>query len=56
MRTRMQGITVTPDEVVEAMRVYAEAGVEEFMVQWFTTDDIGGLALIAERVLPQLSN
>lgn len=55
MRTQIAALIGTPDEVAQEMGAYAEAGVEELMVQWFATDDIGGLALIAERVLPQLS-
>lgn len=56
MRAQLGAVIGTPDEVAQEMREYAKVGVEEFMVQWFTTDDIGGLALIAQRVLPQLSS
>lgn len=55
MRTQIAAIIGTPDDFAREMGEYADAGVEEFMVQWFATDDIGGLALIAERVLPRLS-
>lgn len=52
MRTQIAAIIGTPDEVAKEMGAYADAGVDEFMVQWFATDDIGGLALIAQQVLP----
>jgi F420-dependent oxidoreductase-like protein len=45
-------IVGTPDEVLEQMRAYAEAGVEELFLQWFDLDDLDGLRGFAESVLP----
>ncbi len=33
----------------------AAAGLAELAVQWFGVDDLDGMAMIAERVLPRLS-
>jgi F420-dependent oxidoreductase-like protein len=48
-------IVGTPEQVVEQIRAYEQAGVEELMVNWLTVDDIAGLQLLADEVLPQLS-
>ena len=50
-----RAIVGTPDEVVGQIRAYAAAGVEEIMVHWSTLDDIEGLKLLAEHVMPHLS-
>jgi alkanesulfonate monooxygenase SsuD/methylene tetrahydromethanopterin reductase-like flavin-dependent oxidoreductase (luciferase family) len=47
-------IVGTPEEVVAQMQAYAAVGVEELMVQWVDMDDIEGLQLLAEQVLPRL--
>jgi alkanesulfonate monooxygenase SsuD/methylene tetrahydromethanopterin reductase-like flavin-dependent oxidoreductase (luciferase family) len=47
-------IVGAPDQVVSELRAYADAGVEELIVQWFGMDDLDGLQILAERVLPQL--
>lgn len=47
-------IVGTPDTVVEQIKAYADAGVEELMLQWFDFDDIEGLRAFAASVLPQL--
>ena len=44
----------TPDEVVQQIRAYEEAGVEELILQWFDLDDIEGLQMYAEFILPRL--
>jgi F420-dependent oxidoreductase-like protein len=44
----------TPDMVVEQIKRYGEAGVEELMVQWLDLDDLEGLRGFAESVLPRL--
>ncbi len=44
----------TPNEVVEILAAKAEAGIESVQLQWLDFDDIGGLELIASKVLPQL--
>ena len=40
----------TPDEIVERMRRFADAGVELFMLQHFLLDDGDALGLLAETV------
>ncbi|HWQ12604.1 MAG TPA: TIGR03560 family F420-dependent LLM class oxidoreductase [Roseiflexaceae bacterium] len=44
----------TTDAVVEQLRAYAAAGVEEILLQWFDLDDIDGLRGFAQAVLPRL--
>jgi alkanesulfonate monooxygenase SsuD/methylene tetrahydromethanopterin reductase-like flavin-dependent oxidoreductase (luciferase family) len=45
----------TPAEVVEQLQHYAEAGVEEIIIQWGTFDDLAGLNLLAEQVMPHVT-
>jgi F420-dependent oxidoreductase-like protein len=47
-------IVGTPDEVVSAIRAYADVGVEELIIQWFGMEDLEGLQLLAEQVLPHV--
>lgn len=47
-------IVGTPDNVVQQIRAYAEAGLEELILQWFDVDDIEGLQMYAEHILPRL--
>jgi alkanesulfonate monooxygenase SsuD/methylene tetrahydromethanopterin reductase-like flavin-dependent oxidoreductase (luciferase family) len=42
----------TPESVGEQLLAYANAGVEELMIQWISLDDIEGLKVIAEELLP----
>ncbi len=42
----------TPEEVVEQIHAYGEAGVEELMMMWTSLEDIDALELLAEEVLP----
>lgn len=44
----------TPDQIMQQIQAYADAGVEEFMVQWFDMDDIKGLRNFAESVLHRM--
>ena len=44
----------TPDQIVETLGRYQNAGVEGVMLQWIDMDDISGLELIAEKVFPQV--
>ena len=56
LRAQFRGIIVgTPEEVVDQIRAYERAGVEELMAQCFTVDDFAGLHLLAEHVLPHLA-
>jgi len=45
----------TPNEVAEGLAAFAEAGVSRVMTQWIQMDDIDGLEVFADKVLPQLS-
>ena len=54
MRADGRAVVGTPAMVIEQIRSYASAGVDELMFQWFEMDDINGLRAFAESVLPQL--
>jgi alkanesulfonate monooxygenase SsuD/methylene tetrahydromethanopterin reductase-like flavin-dependent oxidoreductase (luciferase family) len=56
LRSRFKSLTWgTPEEVVQQFHQYAEAGVEEFIIQWGAFDDLDGLKLLAEQVLPHMT-
>jgi alkanesulfonate monooxygenase SsuD/methylene tetrahydromethanopterin reductase-like flavin-dependent oxidoreductase (luciferase family) len=56
LRPRFKSLTVgTPEAVVERLRAYAAVGVTEVMLQWGGLDDIEGLRVLSEEVLPYLS-
>ena len=40
--------------LLEQIKAYADAGVEELILQWFDLDDIDGLRAFAKSVLPRL--
>jgi alkanesulfonate monooxygenase SsuD/methylene tetrahydromethanopterin reductase-like flavin-dependent oxidoreductase (luciferase family) len=42
----------TPHELIEYIQDFAAAGVDEIMLQWTGMDDIEGLTVLAEQVLP----
>jgi len=44
----------TPNEIVEKLGRYQEAGVQGVQLQWIDMDDISGLELIASDVFPQV--
>ncbi len=44
----------TPEMLIERIKAYAEAGVEELMMQWFDMDDLDGLRAFANSVLPHV--
>jgi alkanesulfonate monooxygenase SsuD/methylene tetrahydromethanopterin reductase-like flavin-dependent oxidoreductase (luciferase family) len=46
----------TPDELVSYVREFAAAGADEIMLQWFSMDDVEGLEVLAQHVLPALSS
>lgn len=48
-------IAGSPADVIEQIRAYADAGVEEIMVQRMDLDDLDGLRIIAEDVLPHVA-
>jgi len=45
-----------PEAIVEEIRAYEAAGVQEIMIDWFELDDIEGLQVLADEVLPRLTN
>ena len=48
-------IVGTPDEAIEHIRLYADAGVEELIIQWPDANDIEGLRLIAKEIIPHFN-
>jgi F420-dependent oxidoreductase-like protein len=54
MRASRKNIVGTPEMIHEQIGAYAEAGVEELMLQWLDLDDIEGLRAFAHTVLPSL--
>ena len=56
LTARQNMIVGTPDMAIEQIRAFAEAGVEELMLQWFDLDDIEGLRAFAASVLPHVSS
>jgi alkanesulfonate monooxygenase len=49
---RDNGLTGTPDELIDKIGTYAEAGVERIYLQVLDVTDLDHLRLIAERVMP----
>lgn len=43
-----------PEEIVDQIRAYEAAGITEVTLQLFDTDDIEGLEVLAQEVLPRL--
>ncbi|MFL5629496.1 MAG: TIGR03560 family F420-dependent LLM class oxidoreductase [Ktedonobacteraceae bacterium] len=54
MTTQHYEIAGTADMIIEQIKTYAAAGVEELMLQWFDIDDIDGLRAFAASVLPHV--
>ncbi len=50
-----QALVGTADMIVEQINTYAQAGVEEFMLQWFEMDDIEGMRAFASSVFPRIA-
>jgi len=51
----MNGILGGPDDVIRKMQAYSEAGVEEFVIQWFGLYDLESLQTIASEILPNFA-
>lgn len=47
-------IAGTPERVIERIRAFAAAGVEELMVQWVDPTDLEGIRAFGEMVLPHV--
>lgn len=55
IRERQPNVIVgSPEQVVERIGAYRDAGVEEIMVQRMDLDDVEGLQIIADDVLPKV--
>lgn len=44
----------TPETVLEKIKAYDRAGVEELIIQWWDVDDMEGLEMYAEFILPHI--
>jgi len=55
LRQELGAIIGSPQQVVEQMRAYADAGVEEIMMQCYDVTDFDGVHLVAREVLPHVS-
>lgn len=55
VRDENSAITGTADRVIPQIQAYAEAGVQELMLQIFDSDDLDGLDLFAQTVLPHFA-
>lgn len=52
---RERGVIIgTPNEMADQLNRLAQAGVQRVMLQWIDLDDIDGLEIISQKVLPQL--
>lgn len=52
---RQRGVIVgTPAQMAEQLNQLDQAGVQRVMLQWIDLDDIEGLEIIAQQVLPEL--
>jgi alkanesulfonate monooxygenase SsuD/methylene tetrahydromethanopterin reductase-like flavin-dependent oxidoreductase (luciferase family) len=54
-RSQMEAIVGTPEEVIERIHAYERVGLQELMVQLFDMDDVEGLQILAEHVLPAVA-
>lgn len=51
LHTTRNALIGTPDMIIEQMKRYAEAGVEEIMLQWWNMDDVESIHVFSEDVL-----
>jgi alkanesulfonate monooxygenase SsuD/methylene tetrahydromethanopterin reductase-like flavin-dependent oxidoreductase (luciferase family) len=54
LRTQFGVLVGPPDTILEHLQALIAAGVEELILEWAALDDIAGLELIAEQVLPYI--
>lgn len=52
MTKSMKGIIGSPQQVMDQMQAFAEAGLDEFVIQWFIPHDLEGVELLASELLP----
>ena len=55
LRAANNSIAGLANDVIPQIRAYAEAGVEELMLQIYDSDDVDGLDAFAEQVMPHLT-
>ncbi len=56
-KMRAEGrIVGTPQEIVDRLGEWTNAGIERFMLQWLELDDTDGMAAMAADVLPHFHN
>ena len=53
---RENGAAGSPEEVVAALRTYADAGASRIYLQVLDLDDLDHLSLLAETVLPEVTD
>jgi len=54
LRQSFKAFAGTPDELIRYIQDYAAAGADEIILQWVGMDDLEGLAVLAEQVLPHV--
>ena len=54
LRTEWGAIAGSPEDVIEQIQAYEQAGVEELMLEWFDLDDIESAEVLARDVLSKL--
>jgi alkanesulfonate monooxygenase SsuD/methylene tetrahydromethanopterin reductase-like flavin-dependent oxidoreductase (luciferase family) len=54
LRAQFGALVGSPEMIVEHMRALIAAGTEEIILEWSALDDIAGLQLIAEEILPNI--
>jgi F420-dependent oxidoreductase-like protein len=54
MHTNGHALVGLPEHIIQQIRTYADADVEELMLQWFAMDDIEGLRAFAQSILPKV--
>jgi alkanesulfonate monooxygenase SsuD/methylene tetrahydromethanopterin reductase-like flavin-dependent oxidoreductase (luciferase family) len=54
MRSQFGALIGSPEMIVEAMTALVAVGVEEIILEWNALDNIAGLKLIAEEVMPHI--
>ncbi len=52
---RVNGVCGTPEEVIETLGVWSEAGAQRAYLQLLDLHDLDQVRLIAERVMPALA-
>jgi alkanesulfonate monooxygenase SsuD/methylene tetrahydromethanopterin reductase-like flavin-dependent oxidoreductase (luciferase family) len=55
LKQEFRAFVGTPDELVKYIQDFEAAGADEIMLQWTGLDDIEGITVLAEQVLPACS-